>query len=135
MPDAVVIGAGPNGLTGANVLADAGLEVLVLEAQPEPGGAARSGELVEPGFTSDLFSAFYPLGIASPHLRALHLEDHGLRWLHAEAVVAHPRADGTCVTLHRDIDRTAESVGAFAPEDADAWRRLSESWRRLQPGF
>src|SRR3712207_2637124 len=96
MPDAIVIGAGPNGLTGANILADAGWDVLVLEAQPQPGGAVRSGELCEPGFVSDLFSAFYPLGIASPHLRALELHEHGLEWVHGEAVVAHPAQDGTC---------------------------------------
>lgn len=135
MPDAVVIGAGPNGLVGANILADAGWDVLVLEAQPAPGGAVRSAELVEPGFTSDLFSAFYPLGIASPHLRALELEQHGLEWLHAPAVVAHPASDGTCATLHRDVERTAASVGAFAAPDADAWRRLSEAWLRVQPAF
>jgi phytoene dehydrogenase-like protein len=135
MPDAIVIGAGPNGLVGANLLADAGWDVLVLEAQPEPGGAVRSGELVEPGFVSDLFSAFYPLGIASPHLRRLHLEDHGLEWLHAEAVVAHPASDGTCATLWRDVDRTAESVGAFAAPDADAWRRISREWLAVQPHF
>jgi phytoene dehydrogenase-like protein len=135
MADAIVIGAGPNGLTGANLLVDAGLDVLVLEAQPAPGGAVRSGELVEPGFTSDLFSAFYPLGIASPHLRALGLEDHGLEWIHAPAVVAHPGADGTCATLWRDVERTAESVGRFAAADADAWRRLSHAWLRVQPAF
>jgi phytoene dehydrogenase-like protein len=135
MADAIVIGAGPNGLVGANVLADAGWDVLVLEAQPAPGGAVRSGELVEPGFTSDLFSAFYPLGIASPHLRALGLEDFGLEWVQAPAVVAHPAADGTCATLFRDVERTAASVGAFAPGDADAWRRLSETWLRVQPAF
>ena len=135
MPDAIVIGAGPNGLTGANVLADAGWDVLVLEAQDAPGGAVRSGELVEPGFTSDLFSAFYPLGIASPHLAALGLEDFGLEWVHAEAVVAHPASDGTCATLWRDIERSAESVGAFAAGDADAWRRLSEGWMKVQPHF
>src|SRR3712207_4267055 len=122
MPDAIVIGAGPNGLVGANVLADAGLDVLVLEAQPEPGGAVRSGELVEPGFTSDLFSAFYPLGIASPHLRALGLQDFGLEWVQAPAVVAHPASDGTCATLFRDVERTAASVGTFAAADAEAWR-------------
>src|SRR3954453_345804 len=107
MPDAIVIGAGPNGLTGANVLADAGLDVLVLEAQPAPGGAVRSSELVEPGFVSDHFSAFYPLGIASPHLRALELERYGLEGIHAPAVIAHPASDGTCATLYRDADRTA----------------------------
>jgi len=60
MPDAVIIGAGPNGLVAANLLADAGWDVLVLEAQGEPGGAVRSAELTEPGFVSDAFSSFYP---------------------------------------------------------------------------
>src|SRR3712207_5031338 len=135
MPDAIVIGAGPNGLVGANILADAGWDVLVLEAQPSPGGAVRSGELVEPGFTSDLFSAFYPLGVASPHLRALDLTSHGLEWLNAPTVVAHPHSDGTCVTLYRDAERTAASVGAFAAADAEAWLRLSAAWERVQPAF
>src|SRR3712207_1810942 len=135
MADAVVIGAGPNGLVGANLLADAGWDVLVLEAQDEVGGAARSGELVEPGFVSDLFSAFYPLGIASPHLRRLQLEEFGLEWLHAEAVVSHPTSDGTAVTLWRDIDRTAESIDSFARGDGDTWRRLSHEWLKVQPAF
>src|SRR5687767_1355599 len=135
MPDAIVIGAGPNGLTGANFLADAGWDVLVLEAQPAPGGAVRSAEITEPGFVSDCFSAFYPLGIASPHLRALDLHSHGLEWLHAPAVVAHPHSDGTCATLYRDVERSAQSVGAFAPEDAEAWRRISEAWLKVQPAF
>src|SRR5688500_4001039 len=135
MPDAIVIGAGPNGLTGANILADAGLDVLVLEAQPEPGGAVRSAELTEPGFVSDCFSAFYPLGIASPHLRALDLGAHGLEWLHAPTVVAHPHSDGTCVALYRDIERSAQSVGRFAAEDAEAWRRFSHAWMDVQPAF
>ena len=132
MPDAIVIGAGPNGLVGANILADAGWDVLVLEAQPEPGGAVRSGELVEPGFVSDLFSAFYPLGIASPHLAGLDLHEHGLEWLHAGAVVSHPKSDGTVATLYRDAERTAETL---APADRDAWMRLSRRWERAQPGF
>src|SRR3954454_38996 len=135
MPDAIVIGAGPNGLTGANVLADAGWDVLVLQAQDRPGGAVKGAELVERAFASDLFSAFYPLGIASPHLRGLGLEDWGLEWVHAPAVVAHPASDGTCATLYRDVDRTAESVGRFAVRDADAWRRLSRRWLDIQPAF
>ncbi len=71
MTDAVVIGAGPNGLVAANLLADAGWDVLVLEEADEPGGAVRSGELIEPGFTNDLFSAFYPFAAASPHISRL----------------------------------------------------------------
>ena len=84
--DAVVIGAGHNGLVAAAMLADAGWDVVVLEAQSEPGGAVKSAELF-PGYVSDLYSAFYPLSVASPALKALHLEDHGLQWTHAPAVV------------------------------------------------
>jgi phytoene dehydrogenase-like protein len=128
MPDAVVIGAGPNGLVAANQLADAGWDVVVLEAQPEPGGAVRSGELTLPGWRHDLFSAFYPLGVASPVIRALHLERFGLRWRHAPKVLAHPFEDGRCAVLTRDVDETAESVERFAPGDGDAWRGLVEEW-------
>src|SRR3712207_9546991 len=85
MADAVVIGAGPNGLVGANLLADAGWDVLVLEAEDEPGGAVRSGEVAREGFVHDRFSSFYPLAIASPAIQSLHLERHGLRWRRAEA--------------------------------------------------
>jgi phytoene dehydrogenase-like protein len=131
MVDAVVIGAGPNGLVAGNVLAQAGWDVLVLEAADEPGGAVRSGELVEPGFTNDLFSAFYPLAAASPAIRSLELEDHGLRWLRSRAVVAHPAADGTSPLLSMDLDETAASLDSFAAGDGDAWRRLYGRWRRV----
>src|ERR1044072_2783444 len=106
--DAVVIGAGHNGLVSAAILADAGWDVVVLEAQEEPGGAVKSAELF-PGYVSDLYSAFYPLSVASPALRELNLEDHGLRWSHAPAVVGHPSsaADDDAPLLYRDIDRTA----------------------------
>ena len=84
--DAVVIGAGHNGLVAAAMLGDDGWDVLALEAQAEPGGAVKSAELF-PGYVSDLYSAFYPLSVASPVFGALELEDHGLRWTHAPAVV------------------------------------------------
>jgi phytoene dehydrogenase-like protein len=134
-PDAVVIGSGPNGLVAANVLADEGWTVLVLEAQAEPGGAVRSAELTQPGFVHDLMSAFYPLAAASPALRVLDLEAHGLRWRHTPLVVAHPLRDGSCVALSRDLDETAAFLDADAPGDGDAWRRLYDLWRRAGPAF
>src|SRR5919109_238955 len=124
VPDAVVIGAGPNGLVAANLLAEAGWEVLVLEEQPQPGGAVKTAELTEPGFRHDVFSAFYPLAAASPAMRALELERHGLRWCHGPLVLAHPATDGTCAVLSRDLDATAASLDAFAPGDGEAWREL-----------
>jgi phytoene dehydrogenase-like protein len=131
MPEVVVIGAGPNGLTAANILADHGLDVVVLEAEAEPGGAVRSAQLIEPGFVNDVASAFYPLGAASPVITALHLEDHGLRWLRAPLALAHPSAaDGTCPVISTDIDETAASFSHRA--DGDAWRRLFAHWQRLR---
>jgi phytoene dehydrogenase-like protein len=97
-PDAVVIGAGHNGLVAANVLADAGWSVVVHEAEPEPGGAVASGELLEAGFVSDRYSSFYPLGAASPVFRALGLD---IPWRHGPLVLAHPAADGSCAALER----------------------------------
>ena len=135
MADAVVIGAGPNGLTAANLLADEGWDVVVLEAQSTPGGAVRSAELTRPGCIHDVFSAFYPLAAASPHLSALELERHGLRWRHAPLVLSHPLPDGRCASLSRDLSETAASLDEFAPGDGRAWLELSELWERVEPGL
>src|SRR5436190_6048129 len=132
MPDAVVIGAGPNGLVAANLLADRGWKVTVLEAAPVPGGAVRSAELMEPGFVNDIFSAFYPFALVSPAITSLNLEEFGLRWCRAPLVLAHPTADGTCPVLSTDVDETAASLDACHPGDGDAWRHLYERWLRLR---
>ena len=112
LTDAVVIGAGHNGLVAANVLADAGWSVRVVEAEDEPGGAVRSGELIEPGFINDRYSAFYPLGAASPVFRALGLE---IPWRHGPLVLAHPALDDSCPVLERDGG--------------------DERWRRIEPAI
>ncbi|MEU1072857.1 MULTISPECIES: NAD(P)/FAD-dependent oxidoreductase [unclassified Streptomyces] len=133
MPDAVVIGAGPNGLVAANLLVDAGWSVEVLEAQSEPGGAVRSDRGVHPDYVSDLFSAFYPLAAASPVLARLDLAAEGLRWSHAPRVLAHPLGDGRCAVLERRAQDTCAGLAEFAAEDADAWRDMYAMWRRVGP--
>jgi phytoene dehydrogenase-like protein len=132
MVDAVVIGAGPNGLVAANLLADAGWDVVVLEAQASPGGGVASAEYLGPGWISDICSAFYPLAAASPVIRALDLERYGLRWSHAPAVLGHPRPDGAAM-LWRDPFRTAERFEQETPGDGPAWLRLHSLWQRIGP--
>ena len=133
MTDAIVIGAGPNGLVAANRLADAGWEVLVVEAQPEPGGAVLSAEITAPVFVSDVFSSFYPFAAASPVMQALDLEAHGLRWRHAPVVIAHPLTDGRCAVLSRDVEETAASLDAFPPGDGEAYRYFLREFGRVGP--
>ncbi|MFH9985217.1 phytoene desaturase family protein [Streptomyces luteogriseus] len=123
MLDAVVVGAGPNGLTAAVELARRGFSVAVFEARSTVGGGARTEELTLPGFRHDPCSAAHPLAINSPAFRALPLERYGLEWLHAELPMAHPFPDGTAAVLARTVGETAAS---FGPRDAGAYRRLVE---------
>ncbi len=130
--DAVVIGAGPNGLVAANALADAGWDVLLLETNNTVGGAVRSAEITAPGFTSDLFSAFYPLAAASPIIKNLDLESHGLSWVQAEKVLAHALPDGRSAVLHRDPERTAAGVEEFGHGDGQAWLDMFAGWQKIR---
>ena len=117
-PDAVVVGAGPNGLAAAITIARAGRSVVVYEAAPTPGGGARSAELTLPGFSHDPCSAIHPTALASPFFRSLDLGRHGLEWIHSPAPLAHP-LDGRAAVLERSVAETAAALGS----DARAWRR------------
>ena len=130
---ACVVGAGPNGLAAAIVLAQAGMQVDVLEAEPTPGGAARTLELTLPGFRHDFGSAVFPLGAGSPFFSSLPLSNHGLEWIHSPVALAHPLDDGTAVLLHRDLKETRDSLGI----DGAAWDNLMcpfvERWSEFAP--
>src|SRR5918992_1772299 len=99
--DAVVVGAGPNGLAAAVELARNGCSVAVLEAEEAVGGGTRSAELTLAGFIHDLGSAIHPLGYASPYFRTLPLEEHGLEWIHPPVPLAHPFDEGSAAVLER----------------------------------
>jgi phytoene dehydrogenase-like protein len=121
---AVVVGAGPNGLVAAIMLARAGWQVTVFEAAARPGGGTRTEELTLPGVLHDVCSAIHPLAVGSPAFReiASHapLDAHGLEWIHSEVPLAHPLEGGRAAVLHRSVDETADGLGT----DAKAYRRL-----------
>lgn len=131
--DAVVIGAGPNGLVAANLLADAGWDVALLEAADTPGGGVRSAEIAAPGFRADLCSAFYPFAACSPVIDGLSLNEHGLRWRRAEAVLAHALPDGRAAVLWTDPYRTADGLAAFHRTDGRQWLAAYHGWMAAEP--
>jgi phytoene dehydrogenase-like protein len=134
MRRASVIGSGPNGLAAAIVLAQAGLQVDVFEAQAQPGGGVRTLPLTLPGFLHDFGSAVHPMAVGSPFFTSLPLAQHGLEWIHGSAPVAHPMDDGTAVLLERDLGDAERALGA----DGKAWRRmvqpLVDHWTEFAEG-
>jgi len=123
--DAVVVGAGPNGLAAAITLAQAGCSVLLVEAEETVGGGLRSAELTLPGFTHDICSAIYPLGVGSPFFQALPLAQHGLEWIYPPAALAHPRtmARRRCLSGTRSpVSRRGRHAGA------NVWLRVTQAY-------
>ena len=120
--DAVVVGAGPNGLSAAVVLASTGLSVCVLEAKETIGGGARTEELTLPGYRHDVCSAIHPMSVVSPFLQTLPLAEHGVEWLYSPSAIAHPLDDGSAVSLVQSLDVMAGALG----EDGPSYRKMME---------
>lgn len=120
MTDAVVVGAGPNGLAAAVTLALRGVRVTVYEAADTIGGGTRTTERLAPGLLHDDCSAVHPMGVASPFFRSLDLAAHGLEWCYPEIDLAHPLDDAVAGVFVRSLEQTADRLGP----DGRAWSRL-----------
>jgi phytoene dehydrogenase-like protein len=133
--DAVIVGAGPNGLAAAVRIAQHGFSTLVLEQNTSIGGACRTEELTVPGFRHDVGSAVHPLALGSPFFSSLPLEEHGLCWLHPAIPLAHPIDKTRVATLYQSLEKTALLLG----RDADLYNKLFgplvTNWRSLLQDF
>ena len=134
--DAVVVGAGPNGLAAAIRLAEADLSVLLVEAEDRIGGAVKTDELTLPGFLHDTYSSVYPAGAASPVFSRMPLEKHGLRFIHPEVAMSHVLDGGRGASLYKDLDLTANSLDGLRPGDGESWKEFIlpyvENWDVLK---
>jgi phytoene dehydrogenase-like protein len=131
--DAIIVGAGPNGLAAAVTLARAGRSVLVLEAMETIGGGTHTEELTLPGFKHDVCSAIHPLGVASPFFRSLPLEKYGLKWVFPPVAVAHPLDDGSAGFVTLSIDETIRNLGKDGRSYQRLFAPLLQNWERILP--
>jgi phytoene dehydrogenase-like protein len=129
--NAVVVGAGPNGLAAAIRLQQQGLSVLLLEGKKTIGGGMRSAALTLPGFTHDICSAVYPLGPLSPFFSSLPLAQHGLEYIYPHMAAAHPFDNGDAAVLTQDITETALMLG----KDQQAYIQLLEQFVNNWPAL
>lgn len=131
--DAVVIGAGPNGLAAAITVAQTGRSVVVIEGRETIGGGTRTEELTLPGFLHDVCSAVHPMAVMSPFFRRVPLAQHGLEWIHPPIPLAHPLDDGSAVVVERSVEATSANLG----EDGARYRKLVQpivdAWTELEP--
>lgn len=130
--DAIVIGAGPNGLAAAIEIARAGRSVCLYERNSTIGGGTRSAELTRPGFIHDVCSAVHPLGASSPFFSQLPLQKHGLEFIYPPAELAHPFDDGTALLLERSLDSTAQRLGKDRNSYKKTFTPLVAAWHGIK---
>lgn len=131
--DAIIIGAGHNGLTCASYLAKAGMKVLVLEQYKTVGGMTLTEEITLPGFKSDIHSYSHTFDLLSPAIQDLELKANGLEFIFPDPAFTNVFPNGKSVSVWRSLDKTCESIAKYSKKDAASWRRLHEMYLAGKP--
>jgi phytoene dehydrogenase-like protein len=133
--DAIIIGAGHNGLVTGIYLAKAGWKVLILERNKEAGGAVRTAEVTLPGFKHDLFATNLNLFANSPFYDEFknELHKHGLAFGHSSRAFSSVYPDGSYLGVSTDLNATLEGIRKVSIHDALIWENLVESFKRTAP--
>ncbi|HET8886462.1 MAG TPA: NAD(P)/FAD-dependent oxidoreductase [Salinimicrobium sp.] len=130
--DSIIVGSGPNGIAAAIFLQQKGLKTAIFEQKSAPGGATKTEELTLPGFKHDVGAAILPMGIASPFLRTLPLQDYGLKWIYPEIPYAHPFEDGSALACYQDLNQTAQELDTDEEAYKNLFAPIVENWSRLE---
>ncbi|WP_242696333.1 phytoene desaturase family protein [Longitalea luteola] len=129
--DAIVVGSGPNGLSAAVTLQQAGVKVLLLEGKETIGGGLRTAEITLPGYLHDICSAIHPMAVASPFLSTLPLQEHGLEFIYPDIAAAHPFDDGSAAVLKQSFTETARLLGEDEHNYTKLIQPLLQSWPQI----
>ncbi|MDQ4074289.1 MAG: NAD(P)/FAD-dependent oxidoreductase [Thermoproteota archaeon] len=131
--DAIIIGAGHNGLTCACYLAKAGLNVLVLEEYQSIGGMTITEEITIPGFKSDIHAFGYQLANFSPVPFELQLSNYGFELINPQVSISHIFPNGQYIAIYPSIENTIKSIEKFSIEDGKAWNSLYNTYLSAKP--
>ena len=131
--DAIVIGAGHNGLVCAAYLLNAGYSVLLLEKRPVPGGAATTEEAIAqtPGFKFNLCAIDHEFIFLGPIIEELQLEKYGLKYLACDPHTFCPHPDGKYFLAHKSLEKTRAAIARYSPRDADKYVEFIGYWSKL----
>ncbi|MFC1824300.1 phytoene desaturase family protein [Thermodesulfobacteriota bacterium] len=134
--DVIVIGSGPNGLTAAAYLSQAGLRVLVLERRQEAGGGLATEEVTIGGFRHNTHAVYFMMVDYAPVYKDFDLENlYRCRHIYPSLQFHMPLSDGRSVCIYSEVEKTCESLAQFSKHDADAYRELFEKCDRYTDGF
>ena len=131
--DSIIIGSGINGLAAGIYLQQQGLKTCIYEGADKPGGSTKTEALTLTGFLHDTGSAIHPMAFASPFLKTLPLESHGLEWIFPEIAFAHPFPDGSALAAYTDVAKTAAQLGVDEAAYLRLFDKITKNWEAIAP--